>query len=379
MGGVSPEISGVGVRVAIYTQTFLSLAPSLLFMSDGKITRYESDSLYSINANLLLTACALLVSAFVQAATYGLSVYHAIIVLNLSWMNNASAVAYSIVDPLGPIHGEDQGGRRKEGVSCSYFRELFFRSPNKINWSLVLATIHLCAMASLGILVWHKIESFGNQPDCTPSTFLTFFWHNIPVAHNHLRIFSLILYTFTIIPAVNILLAYIIALTGGFCILLLFTLVYRSLILMRLAPSTLFDKYTFRQRLIIAALYAVAFTDILLVIDTELMIQRSKGNVKVGENQWTFGQTLAMITIALPLADLVNKLLNWRKKQEKEKMADNLDHVAHEVWEMRARKRMQEAMWSELSVDDVDLNSATVLRCIKQPEESPQNLGATEV
>jgi hypothetical protein len=70
----------------------------MLFAVDGKITRSERKVLDGIYANILVTACALLISASVQAATFGLTVYHALIVLNLSWINNSGAVTWSYID-----------------------------------------------------------------------------------------------------------------------------------------------------------------------------------------------------------------------------------------------------------------------------------------
>ena len=42
---------------------------------------------------------------------------------------------------------------------------------------------------------------------------------------------------------------------------------------------------------------------VLLIADTELMVDRSRkrGLVQEGEDEWTFGQTLAMVLLFLPL------------------------------------------------------------------------------
>jgi hypothetical protein len=47
---------------------------------------------------------------------------------------------------------------------------------------------------------------------------------------------------------------------------------------------------------------------IILIVDTELMIYRNAKLVEAGENQWTFGQTLAMILLFFPLSELVNTI-----------------------------------------------------------------------
>jgi len=87
----NPDISGIGVRTAIYVQAALSLFHPLVSGFDGKIDDFE----------ILLPGCALLLSAIIQASTFGLTAYHAMIVLFLSWINNTSALtffAYILVD-----------------------------------------------------------------------------------------------------------------------------------------------------------------------------------------------------------------------------------------------------------------------------------------
>ncbi|CAA7270332.1 unnamed protein product [Cyclocybe aegerita] len=90
----NPDISGIGVRTAVYTQAALSLIHPLAAGFDGQIKDYELKSLFAVYLGILLPGCALLLSSIIQAKTFGLSVYHGIIVLNLSWINNASALTF---------------------------------------------------------------------------------------------------------------------------------------------------------------------------------------------------------------------------------------------------------------------------------------------
>jgi len=88
------DISGIGVRTAIYTQAVLSLIHPLVAGYDGKIDDFEMKSLATVYLGILLPGCALLLSAIIQAKTFGLSAYHAMIVLFLSWINNISALTF---------------------------------------------------------------------------------------------------------------------------------------------------------------------------------------------------------------------------------------------------------------------------------------------
>jgi hypothetical protein len=90
----NPDISGIGVRAAIYAQAVLTLVQPTIASIDGQISEKELVGLHGLYVGILLPGCALLVSAIIQATTQGLSVYHAIVVLQLSWINNTSALIF---------------------------------------------------------------------------------------------------------------------------------------------------------------------------------------------------------------------------------------------------------------------------------------------
>ncbi|KAF8153831.1 hypothetical protein B0H34DRAFT_661572, partial [Crassisporium funariophilum] len=93
----NPDIAGIGVRVSVYIQAFLNLASALIFAKDGVVSVYETTILTRTSTSLFITGCALLLSAFIQTGTMGVSVYHALIVLNLSWVNVLSANLYLMI------------------------------------------------------------------------------------------------------------------------------------------------------------------------------------------------------------------------------------------------------------------------------------------
>ncbi|KAG6825575.1 hypothetical protein H0H87_009142, partial [Tephrocybe sp. NHM501043] len=95
--GANPDVSGIGVRIAIYAQNLLSFAPALLALKDKKVTPTELDALETQSSTILITAFAILVSTIVQARTSGISNYHTLIVLNLSWMNNTNLFIYLLL------------------------------------------------------------------------------------------------------------------------------------------------------------------------------------------------------------------------------------------------------------------------------------------
>lgn len=108
----NPDISGVGVRTAIYAQTILSFVPAFYALKDGKISLKELDTIEKQSTTILITAFAVLISAIVQAATIGLSSFHTSIILNLSWMNNTNTFIYFLLY----IHHKSDPERRDERV-----------------------------------------------------------------------------------------------------------------------------------------------------------------------------------------------------------------------------------------------------------------------
>ncbi|KAG6915767.1 hypothetical protein DXG01_009883 [Tephrocybe rancida] len=93
----NPDVSGIGVRTAIYAQNLLSFGPALLVLKDRKVTPTELETLETQSTTILITAFAILLSAIIQARTIGISNYHTSIVLYLSWMNNTNLFIYLLL------------------------------------------------------------------------------------------------------------------------------------------------------------------------------------------------------------------------------------------------------------------------------------------
>ncbi|KAJ7635472.1 hypothetical protein DFH06DRAFT_1003453 [Mycena polygramma] len=91
-----PDISGVGVRIAIYAQNLLSFIPAIWALWDGEVSDYELECVETQSTTILVTAFAILISAMVQA-NRGLSNFHTSIVLDLSWMNNTNTFIYFLL------------------------------------------------------------------------------------------------------------------------------------------------------------------------------------------------------------------------------------------------------------------------------------------
>ena len=306
----NPDISGIGIRVSIYTQAFLGLVPLVLFAVHSKITQSERQFLNAIYANILLTACALLISAFVQAATFGLTVYHALIVLNLSWINNAGVVAWSYIDFL-----DDEDGKEN--------RKIWARLPIPFSNGLpsTLACAHLSAMAGLGIWVWAKVATFGDQPECTPETWTILFGHDIPVTNKPLYIASMVVYCIIALPGINLVLLVTLLML---MLVLVYVLLSLTVFLKKMVRGWNPSSFARRLAFIGAPLLGV-FIVLLFIVDTELMIRRNKGLVKEGESHWTFGQSLAMLMVVLPLFEVTKQGFSWYRGDHEKAFSANRD------------------------------------------------------
>jgi hypothetical protein len=109
----NPDISGIGVRVAIYIQNILSFIPAFYALwNDGKVEALELRTIETQSTTILITAFAILISAIVQARTFGLSGFHTFIILCLSWMNNTNTFVYFLLY----IHHKSEPERKKEKI-----------------------------------------------------------------------------------------------------------------------------------------------------------------------------------------------------------------------------------------------------------------------
>jgi hypothetical protein len=107
-----PDIAGIGVRAATYAQNFLSLIPAYFALWDRKVQLNELKMVEKQSTTILITAFAILISAVIQSRTFGLSSYHAAIILDLSWMNNTNTFIYFLLY----IHHKSDPERREEQI-----------------------------------------------------------------------------------------------------------------------------------------------------------------------------------------------------------------------------------------------------------------------
>ncbi|KAJ7482667.1 hypothetical protein FB451DRAFT_1008297, partial [Mycena latifolia] len=89
-----PDISGIGVRAAIYAQNLLCFAPVVAHLWDGKVSADEIRGVKDQSIGMLAIAFAILISTIIGPANVHIgqivTSFHAAVILDLSWMNNTS-------------------------------------------------------------------------------------------------------------------------------------------------------------------------------------------------------------------------------------------------------------------------------------------------
>ncbi|KAJ7162413.1 hypothetical protein C8R46DRAFT_904233, partial [Mycena filopes] len=97
----NPDVSGIGVRAAIYTQNLLCFLPVIVHLQDRRITRDELKGIKAQSIGMLAVAFAILLTTIILAKGAGgdqtITNYNAAVVLDLSWMNNTSTWIWFIL------------------------------------------------------------------------------------------------------------------------------------------------------------------------------------------------------------------------------------------------------------------------------------------
>ncbi|KAH6896337.1 ankyrin repeat-containing domain protein [Coprinopsis sp. MPI-PUGE-AT-0042] len=331
----NPDISGIGVRTAIYAQNLICIISAL-----------------TDTTNLIL-AFAILISSIVQARTLGMTSYHANIVLSLSWMNNTNAFVYFILyihhkiglpEAEGGVAATGRAWVRHVKDNCPFTlsglkghdTEAGNAPNNRANkdrkglgakilvkrFVLVLGSLHLTLMAALGIWLWSdlQLELFG-AGNRNPSDFksanecaldraaIAILGQGVPLGSPTLRVASIVIYSLFLIPGINLIGPMILFLVAyfGCC---------RAPVAKRwdVLPAYI-------------GLGILLVVNLVFIIDIELTLDSNRGLPSEDEADWGFGQILAILLLLLPLRDLVEAMLARRLKQRQVELDEDLQEA----------------------------------------------------
>jgi len=215
----NPDIAGIGVRTSIYVQNFLGVIIIAVYLLDGEIDVDEHEHITTTSITILMTSCAIVVSAVIQAKTYGLSVYHALIVLNLSWMNNTN-LTISVAVAIMELKKENKNGG-KENESSEDAKKIAHKKKRAVQANkaaIIVGILHLSLVGGFGTWMWWNIDTFGNSPTCTPFISTVYLGHTILLSDKALHRMWRALYWITAIPVANFM-----AFFGAICVAFIFT------------------------------------------------------------------------------------------------------------------------------------------------------------
>ncbi|KAF7350319.1 Multiple ankyrin repeats single kh domain [Mycena venus] len=352
----NPDVSGIGVRAAICAQNLACFLPVVIHLSDGKITKAKLKGIKDQSIGMLAIAFAILFTTIILAKGAGgnqtITSYHAAVVLDLSWMSNTSTWIWFILyvhyrskrdngrteanwstwrdillEPLQDLMGwngtDSYSTERNEGdcenvdiaqriwtrtkYVVATVRHIIQRLCRLISAQpvLTLGSIHLSLMAGIGIWLWSAPARFGQplSPNCDPILAVV----GIPVRFSStpLRILSLAIYFIVLIPGFNLVLP--------FLFFLALHISYNRVQSFRRYNDTRKSPAPYTAFLVVDLACLVAI-NILFIIDIELTLRRNKGDENGEENEWGFGQVLALLLLIIPLRDAWGALQEIREK-----------------------------------------------------------------
>jgi hypothetical protein len=187
---------------------------------------------------------------------------------------------------------------------------------------LSLGSVHLTVMAALGLWVWsspymfeksqpHLLESVDSllPVNCTYTSVLS---KKIPMTSQGLRLLSMIMYGIFLIPGLNLLIPALVFLA-------LFILYHQSWILScKNNGSKKSDQANPSTVPILVGLLLLLGINIVFLVDIETTVHEVASQ-RPDETQWSFGQTLALLLLSLPIRDLFEFILEVRALRRREK------------------------------------------------------------
>ncbi|KAJ7807430.1 hypothetical protein B0H14DRAFT_2609675 [Mycena olivaceomarginata] len=413
----NPDISGIGVRAAIYAQNLLCFAPVVAHLWDGNVSADEMRGVKDQSIGMLAIAFAILISTIIGAANIrnGQSVtsFHAAVVLDLSWMNNTSTwiwfllYAHHLTKPAekkegnfykdkpipaiwsawtrvlltplrlltgkaGPEGSSDAEKDASGGVRVTVVqRAWYFVSEKPV---LTLGSVHLSLMGAIGLWLWSDLSKFGTPiGTCHPS--LTVVGGAVRFSSPGLRIFSLAIYSLLVIPGLNLVLPFLFFLALHITYNKsrarheIFWRGLEHLVILDGVPSALCDGFRDQPgpyfggaaapsgsspvptnisrynpatqtgdleetpaqatmgapknhtAFLLVGLICLAVINIILLVDVELTLRRNKIDQSTEEDNWGFGQILALLLLVVPLRDFWTSIVDIRDKVTREREA----------------------------------------------------------
>jgi hypothetical protein len=156
----NPDIAGIGVMIAMFTQAALSFVAPTLAILDRRITKEESKQIIALPSGNLILLCSLLFTGVLQAHSKSLSAYHGLMISTLAWVLEGNLI---FSHPLASRALKALGLTKEETVGDVV-------PPGAISMVLSISRISL---GTWGIYFSFLVHS--RRLNCLDSTFLVIF------------------------------------------------------------------------------------------------------------------------------------------------------------------------------------------------------------
>jgi hypothetical protein len=191
-------------------------------------------------------------------------------------------------------------------------------------------------MSAIGIWLWSSPYLFENsQPDLVQHfplslkcTSIAILGYDVDFTSQGLRNWSLIIYSFFLLPGINLLVP-----------VLLFLSMY-------IGFDKLLESRPQPRPGVVSASLGLLFllaVNVVFLVNIELTIYRAAGRQEGGESDWSFGQTLALFLLSLPIRDVVKFFQEVRKSQHREECTQELRSAVEHRNIARVRKYAENA------------------------------------
>ncbi|KAG9105577.1 hypothetical protein FRC07_009168 [Ceratobasidium sp. 392] len=280
----NPDISGIGVRVAIYSQTFISMMVASWLPYHEKAFRDTSRNSYVVSGSLII-------ASLIAWKTNGLSLFDGLIVTMLTTIMTA------FVTVNGP-----------------YIRTLGL----SINLASLVFTTFWCYW---GLQIWSDPWNFGlppGQEGCAANqkTVFVVFGHTVGATSRGLRGFAIFIFAVGAISALS-------ALWKSFAWTLRY--LFGDPQIAKDNAATRYAKEIRRKnrgkssanRAQHITRYGGMVGMIYMIVTTEQIVRRNPG-VKDDLDKWTYGQTIALIMLGQQLMDCFSYFKEWVLERHKQ-------------------------------------------------------------
>lgn len=294
----NPDISGIGVRTAIYVQTFLNMIVPSILPNNLTVIRDTARSTYVLSVGLIAASIG-------QWCIGGLTLFDGLVSTMLTTLMTAFALSnYQYIETLGLSMNISSALFL---IFWTYWGIQVWVDPSTFGLQLPepepVADPTTNLAARLFSLHSRALDPSSPLANCTANlqTQFVIFGKSIPATNSGLRVFALVTFGMAALPAL-VAIYHVVWWSLAACI--------HGELKVRAAQANKNvkkEKYSVGEgsgKTRVKSMGGLAAL-IYMIVTTEQIVHRNGPDVAEGLSQWTFGQTLAVIMLLQQLLDII--------------------------------------------------------------------------